>query len=357
MPGYPSIAVGLMVLGGVQLMMIGVLGEYIGKLLSETKARPVYFVAEHSVKTRRRHRQDDARARARNRRCAATAPAYLALRRRLRHFARVNAAIRELIMRGRLNATSVMVLAPHFDRGDARSLQMLNAGAKRAAIGLHLTLTAPFEPVSESFTPKRDGRFLPMKSMQLAALARRLDRRALKLEIAAQIHAFAGAFGHLPDYIDGHQHVHLFPQMREALLEVMAEMTPKAWVRQCGRARAARRLRDHKAVTLDMLSAGFRQKVQGRYRHQSGLRRQLSFFRDAVFAKIFPRFLEGLPDGGLIMCHPGFVDCRTQAPRSAHAFARARVRVFHVRRISGTIAGAQRRARPPAGRSGSRRSL
>jgi glycosyltransferase involved in cell wall biosynthesis len=49
-PGYPSIAVGLMVIGGMQLMMIGVLGEYIGKLLSEIKARPVYFVAEHSVK-------------------------------------------------------------------------------------------------------------------------------------------------------------------------------------------------------------------------------------------------------------------------------------------------------------------
>ena len=49
-PGYPSLVVGLMVLGGVQLMMIGVLGEYIGKLLSEIKGRPVYFVAEHTVK-------------------------------------------------------------------------------------------------------------------------------------------------------------------------------------------------------------------------------------------------------------------------------------------------------------------
>ncbi len=50
-PGYPSLAVAIMVLGGVQLVMIGVLGEYIGKLLSESKARPVYFVAEHQVKT------------------------------------------------------------------------------------------------------------------------------------------------------------------------------------------------------------------------------------------------------------------------------------------------------------------
>jgi hypothetical protein len=40
-----------MVIGGVQLLMIGIMGEYIGKILSEIKARPVYFVAEHSVKT------------------------------------------------------------------------------------------------------------------------------------------------------------------------------------------------------------------------------------------------------------------------------------------------------------------
>ena len=42
-----SLVVGLMVIGGVQLIMIGVMGEYIGKILSEQKARPVYFVAEH----------------------------------------------------------------------------------------------------------------------------------------------------------------------------------------------------------------------------------------------------------------------------------------------------------------------
>jgi hypothetical protein len=39
-----------MTIGGVQLIMIGVLGEYIGKILSELKARPIYFVAEHSEK-------------------------------------------------------------------------------------------------------------------------------------------------------------------------------------------------------------------------------------------------------------------------------------------------------------------
>ena len=56
-PGYPSLFVGMMVLGSVQLIMIGVLGEYIGKLLSEIKARPVYFVAEQSLKPAKDARQ------------------------------------------------------------------------------------------------------------------------------------------------------------------------------------------------------------------------------------------------------------------------------------------------------------
>src|SRR4051794_64778 len=56
-PGYPSLVVGLMTIGGVQLIMIGIVGEYIGKILSELKGRPIYFVAEHSVK----HAEADAK--------------------------------------------------------------------------------------------------------------------------------------------------------------------------------------------------------------------------------------------------------------------------------------------------------
>jgi polyisoprenyl-phosphate glycosyltransferase len=52
-PGYPSIIIGIMVIGGVQLLMIGVMGEYIGKVLAETKQRPIYFVAEHAIKQAR----------------------------------------------------------------------------------------------------------------------------------------------------------------------------------------------------------------------------------------------------------------------------------------------------------------
>jgi glycosyltransferase involved in cell wall biosynthesis len=57
-PGYPSLFVGVMVLGGVQLIMIGVVGEYIGKILEEIKGRPVYFVAEHDMKLAQETQQD-----------------------------------------------------------------------------------------------------------------------------------------------------------------------------------------------------------------------------------------------------------------------------------------------------------
>jgi polyisoprenyl-phosphate glycosyltransferase len=60
-PGYPSLFVGVMVLGGVQLIMIGVVGEYIGKILEEIKGRPAYFVAEHDVKLNDAAKQADAR--------------------------------------------------------------------------------------------------------------------------------------------------------------------------------------------------------------------------------------------------------------------------------------------------------
>jgi chitin disaccharide deacetylase len=221
----------------------------------------------------------------------------------------VNAAIRELIGRGRLNATSVMTAAAHLDAGEAAALARLNSGGKRAALGLHVTLTAPFQPLSEGFAPLVDSHFLSLKTTMRAAITRRLNRERVAREVTAQVQAFVTAFGRPPDFIDGHQHVHLFPQVRDAVLKVAAEMAPGAWVRQCGRPRSARRLKGRKELLLDILSVSFRRKARRLgVATNPAFAGAYNFDGKPVFATIFPRFLAGLPDGGLIMCHPGFVD-------------------------------------------------
>jgi hypothetical protein len=47
-PGYPSIMVVVLFLGGLQLLFIGILEEYLGRLFNESKNRPLYFLNEYA---------------------------------------------------------------------------------------------------------------------------------------------------------------------------------------------------------------------------------------------------------------------------------------------------------------------
>jgi predicted glycoside hydrolase/deacetylase ChbG (UPF0249 family) len=228
----------------------------------------------------------------------------------------VNKAIRDLVVRGRLNATSVMVVAPSFTRSEAASLAVLNAGTRRVAIGLHVTLTAPFKPRSVGFRPLRGEQFLPLEKMLMRGTMRMLDPGVIADEIQSQFNTFVAMFGRAPDFIDGHQHVQLFPQVREALLHVVMLAAPQAWVRQCGRVGTTwRRFADRKALLLDLLSRKFRSLAASR-----GVRTNPAFAgaydfasaKDGDFAALFSEFLKRLPANGVVMCHPGFVDAELE---------------------------------------------
>jgi len=226
----------------------------------------------------------------------------------------VNIAIRDLVVRARLNATSVLVAAPSCHRSEVIALSDLNSTGRRVAIGLHVALTAPFAPLSRGFAPLRAGAFMPLAATVRNALLRRFDAAVLAAEIENQAQRFRELFGRAPDFIDGHQHVHLMPQIRDAVLDVARKAAPNAWVRQCGRAVPPRvRLADGKGLLLDLASRSFRRRAAA-----LGMRTNPAFagsyaFTDAAdFAALFPRFLDHLPDGAVVMCHPGFVDAELQ---------------------------------------------
>lgn len=217
----------------------------------------------------------------------------------------VSSAIRDLIAHRRINATSAMVVAPSFSRSEAAAL--LEAAADHASIGLHLTLTGPFRPASQHFTPLHRGAFFPLAAMARRGLSRRFVSALLDAEIAAQFAAFRELFGRAPDYVDGHQHIHVFPQISEALLRVVKHAAPQAWVRQC--ARAVRKNLEPKGLILDGLSRRLQRLAAAHgVPTNPAFAGTYAFRAKADFAKLFPKFLDRLPDGSVVMCHPGKVD-------------------------------------------------
>jgi predicted glycoside hydrolase/deacetylase ChbG (UPF0249 family) len=222
----------------------------------------------------------------------------------------VNRGIRELIERGRLNATSVMVVGPAAGRDEVAALQAAARNSARCAIGLHATLTAPFRPLTMHFRPLDGGMFLRFAKLLRAGLFGRLDVEIIQAELMVQLAAFHDMFGRAPDFVDGHQHVQLYPQVRDGFLAAVKEKAPNAWVRQARRNQPlGQRLGSPKALFLDYLSMQFRRRAS-----QAGIASNPAFSgaydysRNGDYGALMDEFLDGLPEGGVVMCHPGFVD-------------------------------------------------
>ena len=222
----------------------------------------------------------------------------------------VNRAIRDLIERGRLNATSVMMVGAAIGRDEILALQAAASGSPRCAIGLHVTLTAPFAPLTMHFRPLDGGMFLPFPKLLRTGMLRRLDSEMVHAEVMVQLAVFSELFGRAPDFVDGHQHAQLFPGVRDAFLAAVKQSAPGAWVRQGGRnLPLTRRLGAPKALVLDVLSAQFRRRAaRAGIAFNPAFAGAYDFSAQPDFGALMQQFLDGLPDGGLIMCHPGFVD-------------------------------------------------
>jgi len=222
----------------------------------------------------------------------------------------VNRAIRDLIENGRLNATSAMVLGPAIGRDEVNALKEAVRANPRCTIGLHVTLTAPFRPLTMHFRPLEGGVFLSHTTLLRRGLMGRLDSELITTEVMEQLAAFADLFGRAPDFVDGHQHAQLFPGVRTAFVAAVKQAAPEAWIRQCGRDRPwTQRLDSPKALVLDILSTQFRMRAaRAELAFNPAFAGAYDFSKAADFGAMMRQFLQGMPEGGVVMCHPGFVD-------------------------------------------------
>lgn len=214
--------------------------------------------------------------------------------------AEVDMAIINLLEHKRISATSCMTLMPNWHH----SAQQLKPYQSDAALGLHFDL----------------GHIDSLGTLMLNALTRRSDKQVLLSTLQAQLDNYEDALNQAPDYLDGHQHVHAFPQIRDVVLNELSKRYSggKTWVRD-----PSVPLGGHdsaiKAVAIQLLNLGFKQKIQGHnLKHNNGFAGLYSISEQADFSGMMEGWLQSLPHQGLIMCHPA-----TTGADVEHAAARS----------------------------------
>lgn len=206
----------------------------------------------------------------------------------------ISDGILALIATGRLSATSVFSQSPWWPNL-APALKGLEID-----VGLHLNLTEPYA-----------NGHRPLSWWLLHSQLRHLPRQQLRQQFIQQIDAFSEATGQLPAYLDGHQHVHALPVVRNALTDAIQACWPtgnRPYVRQPDRLADAGDSRV-KAGILRACTAGFSQHLQQHDLQGPGWFAGLYCLQaQADFPGLIRRWLDRAPAGGLIMCHPGQAD-------------------------------------------------
>lgn len=227
----------------------------------------------------------------------------------------VNQAVFELLALGRVSAVSCLVDGPAWASGAAPLNQMAGQGAQAVAdVGLHLNFTELLDASAQAACPSQ-----PLGALIQAAYLGRLSVPTLRTEIERQWARFEAVWGRAPDFVDGHQHVHQLPQIREALAHVLqarypaAHRGPRPWLRQCrspglsGLQAGIGLVDTLKAAVIAILGAS----VLGRIARRVGLvhsRRLLGvypFDADAAgYGRRWQAWLKLAEPGDLLMCHP-----------------------------------------------------
>lgn len=202
----------------------------------------------------------------------------------------ISRGIRKLLAKGRLSATGCMAVYPDFKEEGP----LLRPFLEHADVGLHFTLTAD----------------KPLRSVLIAGWLRRIDPQKVRAELQRQIDMFVSALGSAPAYIDGHQHVHLLPGVREAVIETAGKLG--AYVRSTYEPITRATL--NRAAPLDSAylscAAGplARLAQNGGVHTNTGFRGVRGFNERKPFRDLFRSMIQGVPNGAIIMCHPGHVD-------------------------------------------------
>lgn len=223
----------------------------------------------------------------------------------------VSDAICGLIAAGRLSATSCMTALPGW-RVHASDLRSVVSRAP-ADVGLHLTLTDQ-PPLTRASQLCEGDRLPPLSRLLPRALAQRLDRGAVLGELRAQLDAFEDVWGAPPDHLDGHQHVHVLPGVREAVVDELLRRYPagRVWVRDCreslGRS-LTRRVALPKALLIGTLGAGLHRLLRSSgLPGNDGFAGLHDFSGRVLFRRLMQAFLAQPGPRPLVHVHPGRVD-------------------------------------------------